>query len=119
MFLIYSMQKVEEIERLDEEAAAAIVKKNGRNATSRKGKKVAVKSKDIKKALEKKPKEPTKAALKKVKDEFAFETDSVKSGESSQSQPIEQVDEPMSLADRLKKSKMFFLAVHSKNVVLS
>lgn len=102
------LQIVEEQERIDDEAAAAIVKKGGRSAQARKGKKVPAKSKDIKKAFEKKPKEPSKAALKKVKDEFGFETDSVKNeeGSTAASSPVEVIDdEPMSLADRLKKSK--------------
>lgn len=77
----------------------------------KKGRKVPVKSQPIKKALDKKPpKEPTKAALKKVKDAFGFDSDSVKSEESvtvtaSVPQKEESKEaEPLSLADRLKKS---------------
>ena len=90
----------------------------------------------MKKTFDKKPKEPSKAALKKAKDAFGFDTDSVKSEESSTTAPaakkkvkneaastsaaapiseVTDVDtvvkeeeaensEPLSLADRLKKS---------------
>ena len=113
--------------------AASIVKKNAGRHAKKTGRKVEpVKTQNIKKAFDKKPKEPSKAALKKVKDAFGFDTDSVKSEESatvakratkrtsasmSASTQVKEEEEeedevavvessePLSLADRLKKSK--------------
>ena len=112
---------MEEQERLDDAASAAIAKKNGRGAASRKGRKVPVKSQDIKSSFEKKTKEPSKAALKKVKKDFGFDSDSVKSEESRtaniaaatasdslETVEVDEVAEPLSLADRLKKSMSTF-----------
>jgi len=93
----------------------------------KKGRKVEVKSQTLKKAFDKKPpKEPTKAALKKAKDAFGFDSDSVKSEESvtvtaasaaavaPKEEPKES--EPLSLADRLKKSNFFLFIRDERDI---
>lgn len=135
-FLLH-MQIVEEQERQDELIAASLVKKtgSGRAASGKAKKATGGRKVEVKKTvIEKKPKEPSKAALKKAKDAFGFDTDSVKSEESSttaaapakskvkeeaasSSTPTIDVDaevksetennEPLSLADRLKRSMYY------------
>lgn len=80
---------VEEQERQDELISANIVKKSaaGRGASAKSKKAGGGRKVEVKKTFDKKPKEPSKAALKKAKDAFGFDTDSVKSEESSTTAP--------------------------------
>ena len=79
-----------------------------------KSKKVPPKGKDVK-PNEKKLKEPTKAALKKVKDAFDFESDTKSETASVTSENSQGTEvEVLSLADRLKKSKYSQHFLHFK-----